>query len=162
MALADTALSSPRGMSTALASWSLTESPIRSLGGIAFPASTLRFVASKPLFDVVAISSAGRVFIVGTKAGAGYLCHGELSPNITISYPPGAPAHRSQELEWRRTHGETLKAFAGEWIVLEGKDIVAHGHDPSKVVAEARTKGVRVPYIFYVETRGEDVVSLGL
>lgn len=64
----------------------------------------------------------------------------------------GSPTlgHRTRELEWRRTHGEVLRNFAGQWVVLEGEEIVAHGKDPQQVVVEARAKGIRVPYIFYV------------
>jgi hypothetical protein len=58
--------------------------------------------------------------------------------------------YRGRELEWRRTHGEVLRAFAGEWVVLEGEEIIAHGDDPIRVVAEARAKGIK------------DVVRIGL
>jgi hypothetical protein len=61
-----------------------------------------------------------------------------------------ASSHRARELEWRRTHREVLRNFAGQWVVLEGEEIVAHGKDPQQVVVEARAKGIRVPYIFYV------------
>jgi hypothetical protein len=65
---------------------------------------------------------------------------------------PRTPAsgYRTQELEWRRTHREVLRNFAGQWVVLEGEQIVTHGKDPQQVVVEARAKGIRVPYIFYV------------
>jgi hypothetical protein len=63
---------------------------------------------------------------------------------------PPASGHRTRELEWRRTHREVLCNFAGQWVVLEGEGIVTHGKDPQQVVVEARAKGIRVPYIFYV------------
>lgn len=69
---------------------------------------------------------------------------------------------RAREIEWRRTHQEELQAYAGQWVVLEGETIIAYGEDPEKVVAEARTKGVAVPYVFYVEVLGEDIVTIGL
>jgi len=46
--------------------------------------------------------------------------------------------------------------------VLEGEEIVAHGDDPLQVVAEARAKGIQVPYIFSVEDTDENVVRMGL
>ena len=58
--------------------------------------------------------------------------------------------HRSRELEWRQAHREVLRSFSGQWIVLEAEKIVAHGKDPQRTVAQARAKGIRVPYIFYV------------
>lgn len=55
------------------------------------------------------------------------------------SHPePPAAGHRDRELEWRRTHREALCNFAGQWVVLEGDAIVAHGTDPQQTVIEAR------------------------
>jgi hypothetical protein len=55
-----------------------------------------------------------------------------------------------------------LRQFARQWVVLEGEEIVAHGDDPLQVVAEARAKGIHVPYVFYVEDPDEKVVKMGL
>jgi hypothetical protein len=63
---------------------------------------------------------------------------------------PPAPGHRTRELEWRRTHREVLRNFAGQWVVVEGEQVVTHGKDPQQVVVDARAKGIRIPYIFYV------------
>jgi Family of unknown function (DUF5678) len=82
---------------------------------------------------------------------------------MQLTHPkPIISGHRSRELEWCRTHTEVLRQFAGQWIVLEGEEIVAHRDDPLQVVAEARAKGIRVPYIFYVEDTNENVVRMGL
>lgn len=82
---------------------------------------------------------------------------------MQLTHPkPITSGHRSRELEWCRTHKEVLLQFAGQWVVLEGEEIVAHGDDPLQVVAEARSKGVQVPYIFYVEGTDENVVRMGL
>jgi hypothetical protein len=47
-------------------------------------------------------------------------------------------------------------------VVLEGQEIVAHGNDASKVVADAREKGIQVPYVFRVEAPQADVLRIGL
>ncbi len=73
----------------------------------------------------------------------------EFDPAQSHPEPP-APGHRTRELEWRRTHREVLRNFAGQWVVLEGEQIVTHGKDPQQVVVDARAKGIPVPYIFYV------------
>jgi hypothetical protein len=75
---------------------------------------------------------------------------------------PVASGHRSRELEWCRTHTEVLRQFAGQWVVLEGEEIIAHGEDPLLVVAEARAKGIQVPYVFYIEDTDAKVVRMGL
>jgi uncharacterized protein DUF5678 len=67
------------------------------------------------------------------------------------SHPePPASGHRTRELEWRRMHREVLCNFAGQWVVLEGEEMVAHSKDPQQAVVEARAKGIWLPYIFYV------------
>jgi hypothetical protein len=71
--------------------------------------------------------------------------------------------HRRREMEWIRTHTAVLRRYAREWVCLEGERIVAHGRDVVRVVASARRKGVKIPYVFYVEEpRDEDVVYMGL
>lgn len=77
------------------------------------------------------------------------------TPLVVVGY-------RSRELEWRRTHAEALKAFEDQWVVLEGEEIVAHGRDPVRLVAEARARGIQTPYVFYVEPTDEDVAMIGL
>ena len=82
---------------------------------------------------------------------------------------PGVPSpksvasgHRSRELEWCRTHTTVLRQFAGQWVVLEGEEIIAHGNDPLQVVTEARAKGIQIPYVFYIEDTDAKVVRMGL
>lgn len=80
-------------------------------------------------------------------------------PSVGHSVPS---PFRKRELEWRRTHAEVLKSLENEWVVLEGEEIIAHGDDPVRVIEEARSKGIRTPYIFFVEPQSEDFVSIGL
>lgn len=69
---------------------------------------------------------------------------------------------REREDAWCRSHPDILRRFAGQWLVLEGEEIMAHGQDPAQLVKEARAKGVRIPYVFYVETPHPGVVKMGL
>ena len=69
---------------------------------------------------------------------------------------------RERELEWRRTHAETLKQYENEWVVLEGETIIAHGSNAAQVIREARSQGIRTPYIFFVEPEIANVVRIGL
>ncbi len=64
-------------------------------------------------------------------------------------------------MEFLRTH--SLEEYAGEVIVLEGDEIVAHGHDGRQLVEEARRRGIEVPFLFLVDLNyGEDGVRYGL
>ena len=90
----------------------------------------------------------------------------ELVASIALSSlfsdRPSSTGFRSRELEWRRANPEALKAIAGQWVVLEGEEIIAHGHDLLQVDAEARARGIKIPYLFYVEAADENVVQIGL
>lgn len=73
-----------------------------------------------------------------------------------------AAGHRVRELKFQESNPEALRPFIGQWVVLEGESIMAHGSDPVRVVADARSLGVRVPYVFYVEELKDDSVWIGL
>jgi Family of unknown function (DUF5678) len=72
------------------------------------------------------------------------------------------PPLRSRELSWRRAHEQKLREFVGQWVIVEGEELIAHGPDPAPLVAAARARGIRIPYIFFVEPSGENTVRLGL
>jgi Family of unknown function (DUF5678) len=84
------------------------------------------------------------------------------SEQVRVTDPVVVSIARTRELEWRRTHPEILQRFEKEWVVLEGEEIIAHGDNPVQVIDEARSKGVRTPYIFFVEPQSEDFASIGL
>ena len=69
---------------------------------------------------------------------------------------------REREDAWCRTHPEALRGHTGQWVVVEGEAIVAHGSDPARLVSEARQRGIRSPYVFFVEESDSDFVRLGL
>lgn len=71
--------------------------------------------------------------------------------------------HRQREFEWIRTHADQMRRLAGQWVVLEGEELVAHGKNAVRVVATARRKGVAVPLVFYVEPpENEPAAHFGL
>jgi len=70
--------------------------------------------------------------------------------------------YRHREIEWLRTHKEAVQKLAGQWIVVEGEEIIAHGHDPAPVVIDAQAKGIKVPYLFYVDKLDKNVARIGL
>jgi len=86
----------------------------------------------------------------------------QVFSNLRVEDQPTSVGYRTRELEWRRRNTSVLKAFANEWIVLEGEQIVAHGPNPVEVINEARAKGIGTPYIFFVEPADENVVRIGL
>ncbi len=115
---------------------------------------------SQPLPD----APAGRIEIL--IAGAGDA--GELAEASARGTSPSDQATkrgtrlREREDVWCRSHPEILRRYAGQWLVVEGEQIVAHGEDPARLVKLARAQGVRIPYVFYVEKPRSGVVRLGL
>lgn len=69
---------------------------------------------------------------------------------------------RQTELQWRRTHQDALRPYLGQWVVLEGEQIVASGPSLAEVVLQARGKGVRIPYVFRVDYSDQNTATIGL
>jgi predicted DNA-binding antitoxin AbrB/MazE fold protein len=89
----------------------------------------------------------------------------EAEVHVTIETAQGAaqqPHPRSREIAWRRAHEQELRALAGQWVILEGEELIANGPDPRALVVAARAKGVHVPYLFLVEDAGDNAVKFGL
>jgi hypothetical protein len=85
-----------------------------------------------------------------------------VATTAPASAPGLSPPRRARELAWRRTHDKELDAYTGQWIVLEGEEVMSHGHHPAKVLEQARERGVEVPYIFFVEDVKPNVFKMGL
>ena len=73
-----------------------------------------------------------------------------------------AIGRRTRELRWRQNNGQLLEALAGQWLVVEGDELIAHGQDPVTLVVAARRRGIQVPFVFFVEPRARDTVKFGL
>lgn len=79
----------------------------------------------------------------------------ERVPSRTVSF-------RERELHWRNAHPEFLTRYQNEWVVLECETIIAHGSSVAQVIREAKSQGIRTPYIFFVEPKSENLVRIGL
>jgi hypothetical protein len=91
-----------------------------------------------------------------------YIIARALVRESTIGRAEPPDQFRRRELDWRRTHSDMLRSLENQWVALEGEQIIAHAINPMEVVSEARTKGVKTPYIFYVESFIENVTKMGL
>ena len=69
---------------------------------------------------------------------------------------------RDREMAWRQAHQRELREFVGQWVIVEGDELIGNGCDARALVAAARDRGIRVPYIFFVEPYGERTVKFGL
>lgn len=53
---------------------------------------------------------------------------------------------RTRELAWLAAHEEE---YAGQWVLLEGDRLVAHGDDPLSFREIARAERIEVPFIVH-------------
>jgi hypothetical protein len=70
---------------------------------------------------------------------------------------PGGWNPRTAEMKWI---GENAHSYKGEYVAVEGSELISHGVDGHKVMAEARNKGVQHPLIYHVpEHLGEPSIE---
>lgn len=62
---------------------------------------------------------------------------------------PDAPIdpHRFQEQEWIRVHGS---GYRGQWVALQGSELISHGPKGRAVRDEARAKGIQHPLMVHL------------
>jgi hypothetical protein len=58
--------------------------------------------------------------------------------------------HRQDESEWMATHQDVLNAHRGEWVVIEGSQMIAADPDYMTVENKAIEAGIKVPFIYRV------------
>ncbi len=55
-----------------------------------------------------------------------------------------------QALQWIDEHKEE---FDGQFVLLEGSNLIAHGTNPKELYAAARAKGIEIPFVKRVKAR---------
>jgi Family of unknown function (DUF5678) len=64
---------------------------------------------------------------------------------------------RTQEFQWLNEH---RREYVGQWVALEGKQLIAHSYDAKEVFAKVKASGVDRPLICLVEN--PDLPFIGL
>ncbi len=62
---------------------------------------------------------------------------------------------RRKELEWLSSNARELSSYEGQWIALEGTEIVAWGSDEVEVEMRAREKGIKVPLLVRIPPKND-------
>ena len=85
----------------------------------------------------------------------------------TISRGTTAPTNDAKcesriiEMRWLGSQNELRARLGGQWIAVQGENLIAHGHKLIEVLDEARSKGVEHPFaICLPESHEEDVVVI--
>jgi hypothetical protein len=68
---------------------------------------------------------------------------------LTITDVSAADANHGPvpEQEWLRAHGQE---YSGQWVALNGEELLGHGSDARRVRDEARAKGVQTPLMVHI------------
>lgn len=73
--------------------------------------------------------------------------NGEIPPARIIGI--GEPFNdRAREYQWLKEH---RREYIGQWIALEGDQLIAHGDDAKEVFEKADLLGVELPLVLLVE-----------
>jgi hypothetical protein len=59
-------------------------------------------------------------------------------------------SHRILETAWIAKHPEVMERYTGEWIVIEGEEIITHNSSYEAARREANRHGIQIPFIFKV------------
>lgn len=70
----------------------------------------------------------------------------EPKPKVTV-LPEEQVNHRYEEMAWIQEHREQ---FRGQYVALEGKQLISHGTNLKEVLASARSLGFPQPLIHHV------------
>lgn len=68
-----------------------------------------------------------------------------------------SPAKRQTELEWLSKNKEMLGQYQGQWIGVEGTQLIAHSVSAEEVFKAVKEKGIAVPFIVFVPRKQEGI-----
>jgi uncharacterized protein DUF5678 len=71
--------------------------------------------------------------------------------------PKPMPEGAMRALQWIAEHA---REYAGEWVALDGAQLIAHGRDHGEVWATAQASGAHLPLVTFVED--PDKIYMGL
>jgi len=74
---------------------------------------------------------------------------------VTVSEKAEAPKRYfsgEKEMEWLRQHS---KEYEGEYVVLDGDRLVAHGKDGREALRQARSTGLEAPFVSHIPPSDE-------
>lgn len=70
-----------------------------------------------------------------------------------------AEEFRAQEMAWLSAHlNEVAQQFPGQWLAIDGPELVAHGHDLADVYVQAAAAGHPDPFVTAVPQGPPDLV----
>ena len=60
------------------------------------------------------------------------------------------------ELNWLSENSAALSAYRGEWLLIQGEELVTHSKDFHVLCKAIRDGGISVPFVYYVPLADEE------
>ena len=61
-------------------------------------------------------------------------------------------ASESEEMRWLTENSRHLEIYRGEWLLIQGRELVAHNADFPEIRVAIAERNIRSPFIYYVPT----------
>jgi len=61
----------------------------------------------------------------------------------------------SVELDWLEENAEELGRHQGEWLLIQGRELLAHSRDFADIRIAIRERKIDCPFVYYVPTDEE-------
>jgi len=84
-------------------------------------------------------------------AGAGQLIQGVETPAVIVAIT----APESAEMRWLVRNAQELGQHKGEWLLIQGTQLLVHSRDFAAVRAAIRERQIPSPFVYYVPTDDE-------
>jgi hypothetical protein len=62
---------------------------------------------------------------------------------------------KDAELNWLRQHSEETAAYAGQWLLISGANLIAHSQNFAEIRNAIAANGIVSPFVYYVPTEAE-------
>ncbi len=66
-----------------------------------------------------------------------------------------AASAESTEMAWLVRNAEELSQYKGEWLLIQGEQLLVHSHDFAALRAAVRERQIDSPFVYYVPTDDE-------
>jgi len=107
------------------------------------------------------ISQVGLFVVQDATATAGY-----CGINVNAAIPAAVAAHlpianavvantESAEMSWLIEKAQELGQYKGEWLLIQGQQLLVHSSNFTAVRAAVRERQIRSPFVYYVPTDDE-------
>jgi transcriptional regulator with XRE-family HTH domain len=80
---------------------------------------------------------------------------GRRHTDAEAEMPAAVRSAESAEMDWLVQNAQELGRHKGEWLLIQGRQLLVHSRDFAAVRAAVRERQIRSPFVYYVPTDDE-------